>query len=458
MFGQPFFMELPQAFIDRLQQELGSFADQMCSTIAAQATNTSLRINTGKVSLDALAHLSLDRPIPWCKDAYFLTERPSFTLDPVFQAGGYYVQEASSMVLSAVLEKLPKPSRALDLCAAPGGKSLILLDHLRDNGFLIANEIVPKRAQILQENIEKWGSSRVSITSSEPKPFGRIGLGFDCILVDAPCSGEGLFGKDEEAIRLWHPNLPAENAHRQKNILTDILPALEPGGHLIYSTCTYGKCENEDVWLWLVEQGLEPVTLDFPLNWGFVDANTLFPEVAAGKAYRALPGYAQGLGFFICVFKKPGVQPFQSSIEVSSTENALQDRVNLSEGLAMYNYKNQFYYAAAPQQQAYVSRLAKDIMIIHPGGAIGHINEASEELIPAHGLACSLDLDAALPTFKLPPKQALWYLARKDFQPVGLPAGYFKVVCNDLALGWGFNKKGRFINCFPAQLKIRMKL
>jgi len=451
-------MELPQAFVNRLQEELSSFADQMCSTIAAQETNTSLRINISKTNSDALAHLALSNPVPWCKDAFFLKERPSFTLDPIFQAGGYYVQEASSMVLAAVLKKLPKPARALDLCAAPGGKSLILLDHLSDNGFLVANELIPKRAQILQENIEKWGSSRVSITSCEAEALGRIGLSFDCILVDAPCSGEGLFGKDEGAVRLWHSDLPAENARRQISILTDILPALEPGGHLIYSTCTYGKCENEDIWLWLSKQGLEPVTLDFPADWGFVDANTVFPEVAAGKAYRALPGYAQGLGFFICAFKKPGVQPLQSSIEVTSAENALQNWVTLKDGLALYNYKNQFYYAAAPQQQAYVSRLAKNSTIIHPGGAIGHLNDESGELIPAHGLACSIELTAAYPIFKLPPKQALWYLARKDFQPTGLPDGYFKVVCNNVVLGWGFNKKGRFINCFPAHLKIRMKL
>lgn len=452
-------MELPLSFVKRLQQELSGYADLMCSTIAGQQTSTSIRVNINKAKPSALSNLEFDEEVPWCRDAYFLKRRPSFTLDPDFHAGAYYVQEASSLVLSAVMTKLPKPARALDLCAAPGGKSLILLDSLAENGFLVANEIIPKRAQILQENIDKWGSSRVSIVSGEAKDLAKTGASFDCILVDAPCSGEGLFGKDVEAIKLWNEALPQENATRQMAILNDILPALEAGGHLIYSTCTYGKCENEGMWLWLKAQGLEPVSLDFPKEWGFIDANTIFPEVAPGKAYRALPGISKGLGFFICAFRKAG-EHFQgeSFIAQETSDLPLTDQLKLPAGLAIHSYKNQSYYVATLEQSALIQRLSKHVTIRKLGAEIGHVNAQMEGLVPAHGLALSVEVESAFPEFKLPHKQALWYLARKDFQPTGIPVGYFKVICNGMALGWGFNNKGRFINCFPNQLKIRMKI
>lgn len=452
-------MQLPQAFVNRLQKELSSFAALMCDAITGHETNTSIRINGKKSVASALSGLELGDKIPWCKDAYFLLKRPSFTLDPNFQAGAYYVQEAASMVLSAVLEKLPKPEQALDLCAAPGGKSLILLDALAKNGFLVANEIVPKRAQVLQENIDKWGSSRVSIVSGEARELANAGAKFDCILVDAPCSGEGLFGKDDEAIKLWHEGMPLQNANLQMAILNDILPALAPGGHLIYSTCTYGRCENEDIWVWLRKQGLEAVSLDFPTEWGFIDVHTIFPDIASGKAYRALPGFSKGLGFFICAFKNTGDQA-RREVFLEPEEYAfnVSDQLTLGEALQLFSHKNQVYYAATTRQKAVIQRLAKYVRVIRPGGAIGQHNEQHIGLVPAHALAMSFDVATNFPVFNLPPKQALWYLARKNFQPTGLPKSYFKIVCNGLPLGWGFNKKDRFINCFPTHLKIRMKL
>ena len=246
----------PAEFINDLRESLGTVRAERILPALSGEPEVSVRVNPFKMTLDGLrAHfgaLSGD-PVPWApQEAFYLEERPSFTHDPLFHAGGYYVQEASSMYAGALfdraLEALGRRSglRILDLCAAPGGKTTQLLSHLDNTSVLVANEVVPARASVLAGNVARWGCSNVAVTSSDPSCFTPLRGWFDLVVVDAPCSGEGMFRKDERAVAEWSPDNVRLCAARQRRILADVWPALLPGGFLIYSTCTFNHFEDED--------------------------------------------------------------------------------------------------------------------------------------------------------------------------------------------------------------------
>lgn len=446
-------MNLPNAFVSRVAQELPQLASRLFAAIVENTPRVSVRLHGAK---QAAEDLPLDAPIPWAKRAYWLKERPVFTLDPAYHAGAYYVQESSSMLLDHVLSQLPGFKRALDVCAAPGGKSLIIADRLQEDGFLICNELVPKRAEILKENVIRWGNSRISIVSGQAADLTASGCLFDFILVDAPCSGEGLFRRDPDAIGNWHLDLPAQCAQMQTSILTDILPALAPGGYVVYSTCTFGRLENEAIWQLLQAKELEPVALDFPAEWGFTDAAVLFDDMPSNKAFRAIPGYAQGEGFFITVFKKPESNVKSLQLTSEGSIPVQNDLLQLQSGLNLYSLANQ-QYAALPMQWSYVMRLSKRLKVIYAAGEMGMMH-LQKGFVPAHALALSTDVETAFETHSFDLTQARWYLARKDFSPAKIPTGYFLINWKGHRLGWAFNKQGKFVNCFPAAYKIRMDL
>src|ERR1044071_5586576 len=204
---------------------------------------------------------SMDK-IPWTEYGHYLSQRPSFTFDPLFHAGCYYVQEASSMFLEQALKQtidLSKPLRVLDLCAAPGGKSTHILSLISKDSLLVSNEVIRSRAKILKDNIVKWGYSNVVVTNNDPKDFQRLENHFDVIVVDAPCSGSGLFRREPEAIEEWSINNVQLCCQRQQRILADIIPALKGGGILIYSTCSYSPQEDEQIVQWMRNE--------FPLDY-----------------------------------------------------------------------------------------------------------------------------------------------------------------------------------------------
>src|SRR5436190_23182745 len=218
---------------------------------------TSIRINPFKSSAEKLIHdsrLTIHENIPWCEHGYYLKERPSFTFDPLFHAGCYYVQEASSMFLEQALKQtvdLSKPLRVLDLCAAPGGKSTHIQSLISPGSLLVSNEVIKSRCNILKDNIIKWGCNNVVVTNNDPKDFARLENYFDVIVVDAPCSGSGLFRRDEEAIGEWSENNVQLCSQRQQRIIADVWPALKKEGILIYSTCSYSKDEDENIIKWM---------------------------------------------------------------------------------------------------------------------------------------------------------------------------------------------------------------
>ena len=258
----PLTTPLPTGFIQQIHELLPEEAPALLRALDEEPS-VSIRLNARKTEGIDLP-LALGDAVPWAGPlGYYLDQRPSFTADPLWHAGFYYVQEASSMLLSLVKPLLgEEPLTALDLCAAPGGKSTLLLDLLPEGSVLVSNELIRSRAQILAENIQKWGSTQSIVTSTEPRVLGKLRTTFDFILVDAPCSGEGMLRKDEEARRQWSPGLVVQCARQQREILEDIWPALRPGGILVYSTCTFNRDEDEAMVGYLVEEfGAEPLAL-----------------------------------------------------------------------------------------------------------------------------------------------------------------------------------------------------
>ncbi len=294
-------MNLPQEFKKYAAEALGEhISQQLFSKIGTTESITSVRMNPFKMEEAPLCD-----KVPWCNNGYYLKERPVFTLEPNFHSGAYYVQEASSMYMQLVKDAIENQENgfweqaitALDLCAAPGGKSTHLLSLLNKDSILVSNEVIKSRSTILADNIAKWGCSNSIVTNNDPSDFSRLPIKFDLIIVDAPCSGEGLFRKDSQAIQEWSPDNVKLCAARQQRILSDIWECLKPDGFLVYSTCTYNKFENDNNLIFL-EQVLGAQIVHIPTNkeWNIIDT----PK----GGLQFVPGMVNGEGQFMAIVRK----------------------------------------------------------------------------------------------------------------------------------------------------------
>ena len=302
--------ELPEAFLSRMETILGESLGDFLSAMDAPPVR-GLRANPvgGKTRLGGLPV----RPVPGISDAFFLDTDERVGRHPLHHAGAFYLQEPAAMlpIAAAVAEGLIEPgARALDLCAAPGGKTFQLASAVGEDGLLVSNEIIPSRCAVLAGNVERLGLRRVIVTNAEPRAFGEYTQGFfDVLLVDAPCSGEGMFRKTPEAIGEWSPASPASCAERQRSILSAALPSLTAGGVLIYSTCTYSPEENEETVAWLLREypalTLLPVT--DPTILSYTDPGLSREGVPAGATRRHYPhsgdGRFGGEGQFFALFR-----------------------------------------------------------------------------------------------------------------------------------------------------------
>ena len=268
-------MNLPASFIDYTRALLGNEEYEKLAAALQQEPPVSIRINKlrmkeeGLSSLtDSSARFSFNK-VPWASDGYYLDERLTFTFDPLFHAGCYYVQEASSMFVEQVLRQyVESPVVMLDLCAAPGGKSTHARSVLPEGSLLVANEVIRNRSQVLAENLTKWGHPDVVVTNNDPADFSALPSFFDVILTDVPCSGEGMFRKDPVAVEEWSPENVEICWQRQRRIIADIWPCLKPGGILIYSTCTYNSKEDEENVCWIQQEfGAELLPLEVQDEW-----------------------------------------------------------------------------------------------------------------------------------------------------------------------------------------------
>ncbi len=414
----------------------------------------SIRINPKKFS-----HSLLLEKVKWCSEGYYLPQRPIFTFDPIFHSGAYYVQEASSMFIGEIVKEICKENSikmALDLCASPGGKTTHLLSNLPEDSFLISNEIVSARLGALDENISKWGNNNVAITCNDPSHFSQLENLFDLILVDAPCSGEGMFRKEEAALAEWSEKNVEHCSIRQKKIISDILPTLQPGGFLIYSTCTYNEKENEENIKFLIDNfDLEPF-----FSSPFQGEVSRLRDGGVEGSKRFFPHTHKGEGFFVSVLRKPEkhFRPFHSFKLSTKTTNGEYKNYLLDYSTKKFTFfqeKDQIKFFPT-EHFALLETLKNFLRFKKTGTILG--TPMGKDMVPDHELILSNHLDKnAFPKTELSYEEAIQFLSKEvpNVTPNHKGWGYFTY--HDFPLGWYKSVPGRINNYFPKDLKIRKK-
>lgn len=452
-------MHLPHKLLESLEGIKGFDEEALISVHESGEQVTSIRVNpfkstmvNGQWSVRQTHDSAFTTHIPWTEYGYYLPTRPSFTFDPLFHAGLYYVQEASSMFLEQALKQtvnLSKPLRVLDLCAAPGGKSTHILSLISHDSLLVSNEVIRSRANILKDNIVKWGCSNVVVTNNDPKDFQKLENYFDVIVVDAPCSGSGLFRREPEAVDEWSEQNVLLCSQRQQRILADVLPALKNGGVLIYSTCSYSKEEDEQIVEWLLKElPIVNCQLSNDPGWNIIKTE---------GGYRFWPDKLKGEGFFIACFRKQGVSedkfnfPKVKADKFSKQEiDILKNYVNAEQITFLRHGK--MLRAIPVSLFADISFLSSKMRIVNCGIEIGEI--IKDKLVPEHALAMSNILSDDLPKIELNHDQSIRYLQKKDMDLPTERKGWVIVTYQGHPLGWINILPNRINNYYPKELRI----
>lgn len=390
--------------------------------------------------------------VPWNHYGKILKERPSFTYDPLFHAGCYYVQDASSQFLSHLLSQLDPKKEArtiLDLCAAPGGKSTALLDYYGKDALIVSNEVVKNRSRILEENITKWGTASSIITSLDPHFLGeRAENFFDLIVVDAPCSGEGLFRKDKEARSEWSSAHMHFCAERQKRILRDIWPALKADGVLIYSTCTFNTEENEDILVWMqTELDARGLSFSAPEEW-----NISLSAARAATCARFLPHRVEGEGLTIGAVRKRYSEKSLPEKKKSPLSFAEVQDPWLTVPMSVASFGERILALHTP-----LVPFVQDFLSRSPVLRVGlPIAEKKRVLrLPPHDLALSpLLAQDAFPRVEVSLEDALVYLRKQPLTLPLAPDGLFLVCYNHHPLGFAKNVSHGINNLYPVNWRI----
>lgn len=451
----------PQNFLNLLTGSPGFDAENFIKAHQNSDSPTSIRLNPFKIS-----SIKGNNQVPWCSEGYYLDSRPSFTFDPLFHAGCYYVQEASSMFIDLIMQYINKDNddniKVLDLCAAPGGKSTLINSALKNNDLLVANEIIKTRVPVLTDNLTRWGTSSTIVTNNDPKDFGRLKGFFDIILVDAPCSGSGMFRKDPAAMDEWSEANVNLCHQRQERILADIYPALKEDGYLIYSTCSYSIEENEDILDWLcTEFELESIRIPVDADWGIVESQSTQKQA---WGYHFYPDKVKGEGLFAACLQKK-----ESSGEVSNTKYKDHQKANFKEIDQVKPYINEqdnYYYFKVNDDWLAIDRehrhslgiLQQYFYIKKSGVRIGKM--AGKDLIPDHELALSLVInkDLFLQT-ELNKQQAIQYLQRENITDLdSTERGWSLMTYEGHTLGWAKLLPNRINNYYPKEIRIFSQL
>lgn len=457
-------MNLPADFVTSINLLLGAETDTLLEALKENAP-VSIKLNPFKNNRNSLEFLSPAEPVLWSDNGYYLKERASFTFDPLFHSGYYYVQEASSMFIEHVVKQIiADPVNCLDLCAAPGGKSISLLSSLPKGSLLVSNEIIRQRANILSENIVKFGNPHSVVTNNDPKDFSSLPNFFDLILVDAPCSGEGMFRKDEIAINEWSIENVTMCAVRQKSILKDAWDSLKPGGFLIYSTCTYNTLENEHVAQWALH-ALDADFIEVDVDWAWDITNSYDDKV---KAYRFFSHKTKGEGLFVTVIKKNGgdESSYQSTINHKSTK---KNKKNFSpfikessyyEGLinnpANYDYVDfENRIIALPKEHASIFLSLKEkLKVVSMGIELGE--NKGKIFIPSHALAMSNELNlSAFTNYELSYNDSISFLRSEAIFIPDAPKGFILLTYKNEPIGFVKNLANRANNLYPNAWRIR---
>lgn len=457
-------MNLPADFITSINSLLSAEANPFLVALKENAP-VSIRLNPFKKNRNPLEFLSPPEPVLWSNNGYYLKDRPSFTFDPLFHSGYYYVQEASSMFIEHVAKQLFRgPVKCLDLCAAPGGKSISLLSSLPKGSLLVSNEIIRQRANILSETMMKFGNPNSVVTNNDPKDFTSLPNFFDVILVDAPCSGEGMFRKDDVAINEWSAENVSMCTARQKNILNDVWTSLKTGGFLIYSTCTYNISENENNAMWAssaLEAEFKEVDVD--LAWGITKSYN--DKV---KAYRFFPHKTKGEGLFVTIIQKNGGDEasHQSTINHKSTKKNKKNFSPLIKESSYYegliNTPSNYDYVdfenriiALPKEHTSIFLLLKEkLKVVSMGIELGE--NKGKNFIPSHALAVSNELNlSAFTNYELSYNDSIAFLRSEAISIPEAPKGFILLTYKKEPIGLVKNLTNRANNLYPNAWRIR---
>lgn len=476
-------MQLPGVLLDSLEGVKGFNREAFEKVHTEGEQLTSIRINPAKWSIvnrqssieatlnpkqfkdslsesEAAIHdsrFTIHDNVPWSQYGYYLSQRPSFTFDPLFHAGCYYVQEASSMFVEQALQQLTElsqPLKVLDLSAAPGGKSTHIQSLISNGSLLVSNEVIRSRCTVLIDNVIKWGSNNVIVTNNDPSAFKKLPGYFDVIVVDAPCSGSGLFRKDPDAITEWSLNNVALCSQRQQRILADVLPALKENGLLVYSTCSYSTEEDEAIADWLVQEfEMKNETLQIEKEWDIVESES--PKTGA-VGYRFYPDKVKGEGFFMACFRK-ATNEKEVKIKTPKIEKAgTKEKAILQPWLKNAEVeliKEDNLFTAIPIHLLNEYGVLKSALNVqYKGTGIGQIMK--DKLVPEHALALSTIISDTIVSTELSYGDAIKYLQRQDLNFTPAAQGWQTVTYRKHNLGWINALPNRINNYYPKEIRI----
>lgn len=435
---------LPEAFISRLKTQFPQDYNAILEAYE-DPIPVSIRYNPVKIQSPELPHR-----VPWTQYGSYMDRRPEFSMDPVFHAGGYYSQEASSMVIEAIFNQLPdlqKPIKALDLCAAPGGKSTHLLSLLDPESVLVSNEVVSKRFSILKENLTKWGYPNFIVTQHQPYQLEKLGEMFDFILVDAPCSGEGLFRKQREWADEWSQTNCELCASRQTKILDSAIKLLIPGGTLLYSTCTLNPAENMAQVDYLIQMaGLSGLRFAQLKDIGFTELKS------GGYGYQALPHRVKGEPFFIAGLQKNSDSVSESPKgipRVFRSFNGKNDHFSIDGDV--YSHDNFIYQLNARQLNVAEYFYAKNIRF----QLVPLARALNNKIIPEHFSAMNTSLDSIGDHAHISLEEAIAYLSHNTLDLKLSDRGWYVLKFRGINLGWIKWDGRRVINKYPMKWRLR---
>ena len=450
-------MELPIDFIQRTQALLGDEFEKLRAALRAEAP-VSVRINKRK----GIAAPRGGEAVAWCDSGFYLPERLTFTFDPLFHAGTYYVQEASSMFLERAIKRyVTEPVRCLDLCAAPGGKSTHLANLLPEGSLLVCNEVIRSRAAVLAENIAKWGRADTVVLNNDPEEIGAAARHlFDVIVADVPCSGEGMFRKDPESVKEWSLENVKLCAARQRRIIHDIWEALKPGGLLIYSTCTYNSEEDEENIHYIIEElGAEALPIPTRVKWNITGALRY-----DAPCYRFLPHKTQGEGFFLAALRKAPGEVYEARKSKNRREKGKNVPVVPEHIRHFIRKEEERMFEWDDNSLRCYSRSLSEVMSLFKskpfrplaiGICIGE--RKGKDFVPSQELALSANLrQEAFPTAEVEWEDAIRYLRKEMLTlPASVEKGYVLLRYQGFPLGFVKNLGNRANNLYPQEWRIR---
>ncbi|MCP4443340.1 MAG: rRNA methyltransferase [Aureispira sp.] len=450
-------MQLPSDFLTAIKELLGEETSAFKTALEGDSA-VSIRLNPYK---DIDSDFDLSDRVQWTQRSFYLDVRPDFVADPLWHGGAYYVQEASSMFLEQAVKQYldtAEMNTVLDLCAAPGGKSTHLADLIGKQSLLVSNEVIKSRAKILSENIQKWGSGNVLVTCNDPKDIGKIEGFFDLMVVDAPCSGEGMFRKLPHSIKEWSAQNVKLCAARQKRILSDVWPALKPDGILIYSTCTYNNQENEENLDWLTEQfDAESLPVEFDAEWGVTERS-----YKGVKGYHFYPHKTRGEGFFIAVIRKTSGKKHKLPKKRKEHFESPEKKVVQEAEKWIINAKNHRFgqlndelFVFNRKQYQLFDYLCGELYVIYAGTKVASITRKGVNPTAALALSTRLDQDN-VKMIEVDQLDALRFLKQESISETNMPKGWYLITYKGLGLGWIKALGNRVNNYYPKEWRILM--